>query len=331
MSLIVLSCNSITESEITPISKKDSINKSIEPSAIECGYFIEYKYEFHHFAPVDSKYLGIWPNNNRFNDINRLKELKEKFGISYFFQANSNDESKFSLALQAGFVPSKIMAQILPDSYVSKINMYGDIFAYYMDEPADNNLSIAGIRATLNNSGLSLVDFIISGYKRGEALQLYVEQTDQVLFSSYQHWREILPGIFVSWPVNQDQRSDWTDMKNLFGNKFSMTWVGAHKDGNEYNDLLGHAKNLNLRVVWYYQFQDLTDNYSNDNLYNFCQAAWEAGYLKRFSEKIRLEYRCISHTTYYPCQCSISNPDCYWQINRKIPTGQIKEDIYTPY
>lgn len=82
--------------------------------------------------------------------------------------------------------------------------------------------------------------------------------------------------------MNPDQRSDWTDMRNFYGSKFSMTWIGAHMDLSEYNDLLGHAANLGLEGVWLFQALDDTDDGSENNIATYCDQAWKHGWLTKY-------------------------------------------------
>jgi hypothetical protein len=128
--------------------------------------------------------------------------------------------------------------------------------------------------------------FIISGYKRNSNLINYTNLlADKVLFSSYIHWRNIL-GIWISWPVDPDQRSDWTEMKDLFGNKFSLTWTSAYNDLSEYNQLLGHAKNLGLTGIWLYQYNEGVEADDN-NINSFCLAAVSGGFLNANYQQVR--------------------------------------------
>ena len=86
-----------------------------------------------------------------------------------------------------------------------------------------------------------------------------------------------------------------------------MTWVGAHEDNSEYDQLLGHAQNLNLEAVWLYQSQDITDDYNNDNVTAFCEAAWRHGFLRKWVQDVVFVWRCNLPD---PCGC---NPACWPQ------------------
>jgi hypothetical protein len=130
-------------------------------------------------------------------------------------------------------------------------------------------------------------EIVLSGYKRNDQLKDYVNSIgDHVMFSSYKHWWEFL-GLWISWPEDPDQRPDWADMENLFGPKFSFSWVGAHKDLKEYDDLLGKAKNLGLQGVFLYQLEPVEEEVGDDNLETFSDAAVKHGFQKVFFQEVK--------------------------------------------
>ena len=131
---------------------------------------------------------------------------------------------------------------------------------------------------------------VISGFKRDDFLKDYVDTiSDYVMFSSYKHWWEFL-GFWISWPENPDQREDWEDMENLFGNKFDFSWIGAHKDLNEYDNLLGKAKNLFLNGVYLFQTRPHESEVDDNNFETFAEAATKHGFLSKHYQQIREQY-----------------------------------------
>lgn len=246
-----------------------------------------YKY----YEQVEGKIIGIWPHTNRWSNIQKLKDLKYRWGFNYIAFWDDLGRDKFNMAKQAGYSPSKnIMRIIQPWDYLDAVQ-YDTCWAYYLDEPADRKIPFNTVQTMQKwlktNFHNSL--FIISGYKRNSDLINYTNSfADIVLFSSYQHWWKVF-SFWVPWPVNTDQRSDWTDMKNLFGNKFSMTWVSANSDLTEYGQLLGHARNLGLKGVWLYQFSEGPEADDN-NINSFCNAAVNGGFLKAKYQQVRDRY-----------------------------------------
>lgn len=246
-----------------------------------------YKY----YEPVDGKIIGIWPHKNRWN-FQKLKELKYRWGFNYItFWPLLYGRDKFDTLKQLGYNPLTNMMMILQIGNFQDAAKYENCWGYFLDEPSDRRIpfhSVQNMRTWLKKkfpTGL----FIISGYKRNSDFINYTNSfADIVTFSAYIHWRKVL-GIWISWPINTDQRSDWTDMKNLFGNKFSMTWVSANNDLSEYSRLLGHAKNLDLKGVWLYQWSDGPEADDN-NINSFCNAAASNGFLKSKFQQIRGQY-----------------------------------------
>ncbi|MCB9206725.1 MAG: hypothetical protein H6611_05320 [Ignavibacteriales bacterium] len=168
------------------------------------------------------------------------------------------------------------------------------MWAYYIDEPADlgDNLNEWISNTNWIKNKYSDSKIIISGYKRDENLKEYVRTiADKTMFSSYVHWWNIpLTNLWVAWPENPDQRSDWADMKSLFGNKFDFTWIGAHMDYAEYDDLMGKAKNLNLLGIFLYQKEPHDTEVDDNNLNKLSEAAVKHGYLEKYYQQVRNYY-----------------------------------------
>lgn len=247
----------------------------------------EYRWE-KYFGTVPEKIVGIWPHHNRWT-LERIKELKYKYGFNYFFVYP--EQNFFTLTKSAGIDASNLLLQILATNYnwLSDINT-APPWGYYYDEPAERDISADAMQNVTDwyNKNFPDMKKVIGGYKRTDKLKSYVANySDIVMFSSYQHYWTIF-GYWVSCcPENFDQRSDWSDMKNIFGDKFSMVWIGAHKDLSDYPNLLGHAKNLGLRGVWLYQLQELSDD--SANILKFCEAAAAEGFLLSSFQQVRNE------------------------------------------
>lgn len=252
----------------------------------------EATYEFNwlkYYEAAEGKAVGIWPHWNRWLEIERVKDLHYYKGFNYIFAYPDTNPPVYNNILAAGYEPSKIMVKIDYEgkyTYPATAN-FPQSWAYYVDEPADRNFPYTWLSEVKNfiNTNFPGSRFAISGYKRNSQLVNYGGLADDVMFSSYKHWWTIL-GIWVSCcPEDPDQRPDWSDMKNIFGNKFSMTWIGAHKDLNEYPQLLAYAKNLGLQSVWLYQHDEVWDD--DNNIEQFLHNAALNGFMKVFYRQVR--------------------------------------------
>jgi hypothetical protein len=179
------------------------------------------------------------------------------------------------------------------DSYITDVESVPEMKNYYIDEPADegDNLQLwtSAVDWIKNKYGSSQI--VLSGYKRNDFLSDYVNTIgDKVMFSSYKHWWELL-GLWVSWPEEKDQRPDWADMRNRFGSKFSISWVGAHKDVSEYDDLLGKAKNLGMDGVFLYQLEPFDNEVGDENLELFSEAAVHKNFMTKYFQQLRVYYK----------------------------------------
>jgi hypothetical protein len=245
-----------------------------------------YKY----YEPVEEKIVGIWPPGGIWNDIQLVKELKYRWGFNYILFWSGLGIDKFNMAEQVGYLPLlSIMRIVEPDNYLD-VTEYDECWGYFLDEPADRPIPFSIVQNVKEyiKTNFPNAPFIISGYKRNSDLINYTNLlADKVLFSSYKHWVHLYGDIWIP-TTNPDQRSDWTDMKNLFENKFSTTWVSANDDLSEYNRLLSHAQNLGLDGIWLYHYSPgLVDE---DNVNSFCNAAVNSGFLRANYQQVRDRY-----------------------------------------
>ena len=253
------------------------------------------KWGIDHYRAKHGKIVGIWARNSRLQNTRTISRLRTKFGFNYIFFAG--DHATFNLIRNSGYSNKNIMIGVSPNDYSARIQQFGAAYAYYNDEPYERGYSIdvmTGMRNAINNyaPGSKL---IISGYRRTSGLGDYVSRSDGILFSSYTHWYQIFLGVWVSWPVDRDQRPDWRDMKDRYGDKSFMNWIGAHKDLSEYSDLLSTSRSLSLPGVWLYQLDESED--SDDNILSFCNAAFHNGYMSIIAKKYIYEYHAkkINH------------------------------------
>jgi hypothetical protein len=240
-----------------------------------------------YYEPNEGKTVGIWPQWSRWLDTQKLKELHYYKGFNYIL--SYPDFSSWDRIIESGYKTSEIMLFFDRDGkYVYQaLGQFPQTGSYYIDEPADKSVSIPLLNEAIDfiNTNFPGSPIVASGYKRNSQLISYTEMFDEIMFSSYDHWWNFL-GFWVSCcPIDPDQRSDWTDMRNLFGSKFSMTWIGAHKDMSDYDELLGHAYNLGLSKIWLYQYDELSD--SDQNIEEFCNNAVKHHFLKVYYQQVR--------------------------------------------
>ncbi len=164
--ITILSCNnhgndfSLTSSQNRNALRKKVVEKAYIKKEKYLDRFIEDKnlggtkkpdcktkvvtgWEVSYFTPMNGKYLGIWPEAHRFSSVARLKELREKWGFSYILINDiSAAKEHFDMAnIDAGFSKNEIALQIMPSDYSSKVNEFGNIYGYYIDEPYSRDYS----------------------------------------------------------------------------------------------------------------------------------------------------------------------------------------------
>lgn len=282
--------NELQKTESTTLNKQENTSYVIEALPYKVRYVTWWSVE--RYAPINGKIVGIWPDDSRRNSAG-LARLKNYFGFNFLFAG----PGQITSSIAAGFPSSNLMINIEPDYYTTIIN-YPQTWAYYVDEPYEDNKDISNLVPFVRNHFPSAL-YVMGGYRRESGFTSMVSSADKVMFTAYDHWYRTAIGNYWNWPYDPDQRPDWTEMKEKYGAKFSMTWIGAHKDRSTYGELLGHASNLGLMGIWLYQY-DATDD---GNILDFCDAAWRAGYLRKFLREYREELRCDSQ--YNDCDPSV--------------------------
>ncbi len=196
------------------------------------------------------------------------------------------------------------------------------MYAYYFDEPELNYIPI-GLFSYVNDY---INEFTNSKFGTGDikpvsCLDPYVNIADYVMCTKYRYGTDQGFCIYTWWPEYDDQRPLWASFKNRYGSKNSTTWIGAHRDLAEYNYLLNFASILGYNTVWLYASEDVTDDYSDNNIWQFSNNAWQAGYLRRYSQKVTSYYKCYS----YDC-ATCESEEGIWILYNTI-YGEIREDV----
>lgn len=312
----------------------------VQPNAYECGTKTTWGWGLEDFLPKPGKTVGIWPYEFT---ISNLTTLRTHWGYSGIFVNQNN----YNIAISAGYSYQNMIMDASfatgTSDYQSKISNYNAAY-YYIDEAVEHACTGNDGKRLYNPTELQNVYnyvhthrpssfFVSSGYKRCMHFNTLVSKVDKIMFSSYYHWYHIdvatcysnmswglsVEDPWASWPVDDDQRSDWSDMKTRYGNKFSMTWIKT-SEISEFDDLFGHAKNLGLNAVWIYGFlnSDGTPaSHYNDQFENISYAAFGDGFLRQKQRQYRIEWRCYLQD---PCEnCDPTLPDG-WYIYETIPT-----------
>jgi hypothetical protein len=272
-------------------------------------------WQFENYQTREGFVIGIWPHEARLTDAAEISKLNNLFGFSHIYFNVDHGDAKFKMMNESGFERDKIMVSLSPEVFRERINEFKDVYAYYIDEPNERNKQTEGVKEFIDSVSPGSL-YIISGYRRTSPFTKLVAGSDGVMFSSYKHWWHCFPGVWCPFPVNYDQRSDWTDMKERYGNKSFSNWVGAHRDTTDYEELLEHASILNLKGVWLYQYEDPVN--SEKNLFKFSNAAWAAGFMQKFERKYIYEYRCSAE----------KRSECDWVLHEIHRTDEIREEIY---
>lgn len=293
----------------------------VEPLAqSSCIKDVDY-WIFEKYIPVPDKIVGIWPTEERWSNVERIKELKEKWGFNYIFTTLG---SYYDNCLSAGYLPDHMLGggiDVYSGGYRQYIQSRPALWGYYTDEPVTNHG--AGAQYPMSTAYQWFKQnypnsLFISGETTPLMASFIIDYIDIIFCTRY-----CVDGDYFC--IYPDQRPLWTDFKNAFEEKFSMTWIGAHKDLSQYDDLIGHAKNLGLKAIWLYQYQDDTDISSDNNISSFALYAWKWGWLKRVERKWIYTYECINQN---PCDCDPYSLGDEWILINKYPTRETRTIDY---
>jgi hypothetical protein len=239
------------------------------------------------YQVTEGKVIGIWPHNNRFQSVEGLKELKDRWGFNYLLIAAIYGSKELALASNAGFDPDHIIYQIyIPDfdqnekNDMQKIRGMGKIWGFYFDEPISRShsyLQFLKLISFLSNEGLyPNAKLIASELDEKKAAKL-LPFVDQITYSGYGNNER----------MGLDQAETWREWQKIIGNKFGMPWVSAQLDSNEYRTLFKAAHDLNFNSIMFYELEPLPagNEVSNSNIEKFCEAAVEYGFMKIKNKK----------------------------------------------
>lgn len=291
--LVFFSCEEIlvshSEDELKESASVGKINQELAADETKQKWF--YKTVF---KPAENKKVVIWPIHARLNKVSEIIRLSDEYGFSRIFVWQN--QQKIENIMNSGrFATKDIILQVSEtgsQDYRNIVNLpkFG---GYYLDEPVYHDYTVGQVNRVRDfikdfapDSEIGTGDFHYRNtffVKDGDLFNEMQSGWDHVMFTSYKKWWESF-GFWISWPVNIDQRDNWTELKQMYPSKFKYTWIAAHLDLSEYNQLFEHASRLGLEEVWLYQLSESTN--SDENIWAFCEAAAKYGYLIKTKIKV---------------------------------------------
>ncbi len=316
--------NNIGHISLSTITK-DTIKAfpGIGPLREDCNTpLTKYFYEFDHYIPVAGKRVGILPKEEILSSYSYyLDTFIDTLGYSFI-----NVSGEHIHIARSKYNDQHIALSIEPlGNWQVSISSFPNLWAYYIDEPISgwalpsNSLenTFRSIKNYMNNHGSSTSN-LIGGETFAEKAHFFDQNADRIMCTRYY---DVLGEILAP-----DQRGMWTDFRNNFGSKFSDTWISATQDKYEYDQLIGHAKNLGLDGIWFYQREDgQLELGAMERIRQFSFYAFKWGYLKRVDRMYKYTYRCLKAL---PCDCDRDNITDGWTIISREPTPTYRTYSY---
>lgn len=317
-----LKISAVVTVDSTKDKSKDKGKSIIVPDAVICGTLDKYYWEFDHYETTPGKIVGILPTPERFSSVQRLAEVRNKWGFCNILAYEGYLGVVFNPSV--GYDVNHTMLFIDPSWWNWKGTIINNptTYAYYVDEPVTGHGSGTGVQYMQNAHSWIQTNrpgsILVSGETVPGNAWLFQNSTEMVLCTRYC----VDGSYFCMYP---DQRPLWSDFKSLLPIKFTSTWIGAHADLSSYDELLGHASNLGLTSVWLYQQDDNTDAYSDNNISTFSHYAWKWGWMRKYERQWIYVYRCTKQN---PCDCDRNNITDGWELERAYRTSDLRIVYY---
>ena len=84
-----------------------------------------------YYEPIENKIIGVWPHNDRYSDLSKLKEFRYRWGFNHVLFARNRGMEYYNMLIAAGFDSTKIMRQIKQDTYFLNKGRVKLFFAKY--------------------------------------------------------------------------------------------------------------------------------------------------------------------------------------------------------
>ncbi len=317
-----------------------------------------------YYIPVATKKIAIWPDEDTWNN-NKFAPLHNKWGFSKVLINSSTPaydrSAQYINAIAAGFDVNNLMMIIHREDYQFVVDNFPSYY-YYIGESVEhkcNGTPTIGDQLYSDTELRQISNYIKSkrpssklvtdGYKRCSHLVIAGGIVDEMLYSSYVNWNELnVPICNTNIPWGDDvenpwlegssnQSDSWRNMKQIFGSKFSMSWMHAQDD--EYDALFQTATELGLKTIWLYSY----DRVDSARLQIFCDAAVKAGWLQKIEPEPPFEVQAATiNITYLSSPASLKlgenittsgnltgsgNGTVSYKWQWKKPGSQVFEDI----
>jgi hypothetical protein len=255
---------------------------------------------FDHYLAQDGKSIGYWFSPNG------PVQLRQTYG---FKRAVINEYEYATYVNTYGYLPENLLVNIDKTNPGATIDACPGVTEYYTDEPITGKLW----------GQLDIINVADCAHSRGkhygvgeqgtflfappnEALTYFnstvIPHLDFITYTNYENWNSTQTNT-------PDQRPTWTYMKQFYGVKFDRVWISSFKDSrdwhsgdDEYANLLGHASNLGINIVFFF-----ADAGTQRQLESFCDSGWRSGgWLRKFVQQVMQKW-CCTTLLYDPGTC----------------------------
>jgi len=320
ISILIFSCseNAPQEPQLDDDIIQQSLGKigdSIVVNALPYGYKNGIEYVFDHYSAKPGIEFGIWPSLSQMYDSAVMQELNSYWGFNYVAiiignpTTVTNAQNYFGLNHTMALVTANDAGRSVVEFNTSNgLPASTAFWSYYTDEPATIQC--------LSSYGLDLFENFVHE-KRPSSLFGFGDVTRQEIGNYITNTITNSLGQTVPnpYPVNPDYvmctKYDgeniprWDLIRNLTP-KFTRTWINNSIDVGEFNTVLNNLKNNGISPWLYVETVDAQNRVQY--MWDYCNAAFQQGYLNRYYKKYQVMYRCNLNHTHDP----EAPYECYW-------------------
>ncbi len=293
---------------------------SVSPYIQDCSTYYDYEWDLaNQYQSVSGRHLGIWVTPN----IISYYAAYNTYGFNEIL-INWGDTTN---VMNIGFKPDSIMIGLSPTEPASDILNSRSYGYYYFDEPYEHGITASNVGYyaeaiyTKNpNSKCMISDYkwtkpaTCNGFINydGSDIQSYLVYPNMGIMSD-QYYLDDPCGTMVDY---------WNEYFNYynpysFADMMDNTMNNAGGWGSCFNWASAHINN-----IWLY-----ASNTGDESvIQNFCQTAWETGWLYRLENQFLIIWKCSSPS---PCtNCNYQTGQGNWYVYDSFYTGVSQ---YAPY
>ncbi|GEM_PF-6603969 len=309
--------SAVIQTGLSPLKKSDSL---ITVNAKDSnGIRILRRWEFERYEPEKNKIIGFWPECCGNKKFAYLKEYRNIWGFNAVVV--TAQEKSIKMALRSGFELNNIFTTVHQFKTVSKIKEVVNTVnskLYYIDEPLERgDYSPEDLIEIANYISNKRPDakLILGSYQK--TWWLYKFFPPQTYASAYNEVLKNTSNVQIMCDqYSGDQIPEWESFYETYGtDKVYGQFIHSKIDSAEYSTLLD-TTNIKSKTKRIFYFHGASG--SPDKTPEFCQAAWQQGWLKKIEREFVYYLKCKEKKN------NCDKPNAKWEVVKTVKTNNLR-------